>query len=156
MFYVLASWLASVVQSNTWCACLHSGSFKSEWVKPRFDLISMKIQIVGGKVKKILSFFLFIFKFFTQNWVSLILTIFWYLVLLFRNQIKHVENVCFHWYLICKTRYSKMVKNKDMQFLMDNLKMNRKRTKIFLTLLPYLRCNSINSIKWQTGTAKNG
>ena len=102
----------------------------------------MKILIVGGKttgdlgfksllrkVKKILSFFLFIFKFFTQNWTSLISTIFWYLVLLFRNQIKHVENVCFYWYLICKTRYSKMVKNKDMQFFMENLKMKRKRGK---------------------------
>ena len=30
-------------------------------------------------------------------------------------------------YLICKTRYSKMVKNKDMQFLMENLKMKRKK-----------------------------
>ena len=26
-----------------------------------------------------------------------------------------------------------MAKNKDMQFFMENLKMNRKRTKIFLT-----------------------
>ena len=34
-----------------------------------------------------------------------------------RNQIKHVENFCFYWYLICKTRDSKMVKNKDIQFL---------------------------------------
>ena len=34
-------------------------------------------------------------------------------------------------YLICKTRCSKMVKNKDMQFFMENLKMNRKRTKNF-------------------------
>ena len=104
--------------------------------------ISMNIQIVGrkiteilgiktplGKVKNSLSFFLFICKFFSQNWVSLILTIFWYLVLLFRNQIKHVENVCLYQYLICKTRYSKMAKNKDMQFFMENLKMNRKRTK---------------------------
>ena len=39
------------------------------------------------KVKTFLSFLL-IFKFFTQNWVSLTLTNFWYLVLLFRNQIK--------------------------------------------------------------------
>ena len=57
-----------------------------------FDLIS-KIQIMGGKitenlgfksplqkVKKNLFFFLFIFKFFTQNWVSLNLTTSWYLV----------------------------------------------------------------------------
>ena len=29
--------------------------------------------------------------------------------------------------LICKTRYSKMVKNKDMQFFMENLKMKRKK-----------------------------
>ena len=59
---------------------------------PCLDLISspslsMKIQILGRKitenpgfksplrkVKNFLSFFLFIFKFFTQNWVSLILT----------------------------------------------------------------------------------
>jgi hypothetical protein len=34
-------------------------------------------------------------------------------------------------YLICKTRCSKMVKNKDMQFFMENLKMNRKRTNNF-------------------------
>ena len=62
-----------------------------------FDLISgsslsMKIQIMGGKitenlgfksplqkVKTFLFFFLFIFKFFTQNWISFILTTFWYL-----------------------------------------------------------------------------
>ena len=107
---------------------------------------SMKIQIMGGKitenlgfksplrkVKKFLSFFLFIFKFFTQNWVSLILTIFWYLVLLFRNQIKHVENVCFYWYLICKTRYSKMAKNKDIQFLRRILKWTEKGQKKCLT-----------------------
>ena len=78
-----------------------------------FDLISgsslsMKIQIMGGKitenlgfksplwkVKKFLFFFLFIFKFFTQKWISFILTI--------------------------------------LQFFMENLKMNRKRTKTFLT-----------------------
>ena len=29
--------------------------------------------------------------------------------------------------------YSKMAKNKDMQFFIENLKMNRKRTKFFLT-----------------------
>ena len=63
-----------------------------------FDLISssslpMKIQIMGGKmtenpgfksphrkVKKFLFFFLFLFKFFTQNWVSLNLTTYWNLV----------------------------------------------------------------------------
>ena len=37
-------------------------------------------------------------------------------------------------YLIFKTRCSKMVKNKDMQFFMENLKMNRKRTKKFFDL----------------------
>ena len=47
--------------------------------------------------------------------------------------LKMFENVCFYWYLICKTRYSKMVKNKDMQFFMENLKMNKKGTKNFLT-----------------------
>ena len=59
-----------------------------------FDLISgssfsMKIQIMGGKitenlgfksplrkVKNFLFFFLFIFKFFTQKWISFILTTF--------------------------------------------------------------------------------
>ena len=85
------------------------------------------------KFKIFCPFFLFIFKFFTQNWVSLILTIFWYLVLLFRNQIKHVENVCFYWYLICKTRYSKMVKNKDMQFWWRIWKWKEKKDKNFLT-----------------------
>ena len=44
-----------------------------------------------------------------------------------RNQIKHVENFCFYWYLICKTRY--LVK----QFFIENLKMSRKRTKKILT-----------------------
>ena len=34
-------------------------------------------------------------------------------------------------YLICKTRYSKVAKNKDMQFFMENLKMERKRKKKF-------------------------
>ena len=32
-------------------------------------------------------------------------------------------------YLICRIRYSKIAKNKDMQFFMEDLKMNRKRTK---------------------------
>ena len=41
-------------------------------------------------------FFLFILEFFSQNWVSLILTIFRYLVLLFRNQIKQ-RNAFFLW-----------------------------------------------------------
>ena len=77
-----------------------------------FDLISssslsMKIQIMGGKitenlgfesplrkVKKFVSFF--IFKFFKQNWVSLILTTFLHLILILRNQIKSFENVCFY------------------------------------------------------------
>ena len=68
----------------------------------------VRIPAVEGQT--FLSFFLFIFKFFIKNCISLFLTIFWYLVLLFRNQIKHVENVCFYWYLICKTRYSKMIK----------------------------------------------
>ena len=30
-------------------------------------------------------------------------------------------------YLICKTTYSKMAKNKGMQFFMENLKMKRKK-----------------------------
>ena len=63
-----------------------------------FDLISgsslsMNIQIMGGKITENLGFksplrkvktflfvFIFIFKYFTQNWVSLNLTTFWYLV----------------------------------------------------------------------------
>ena len=116
---------------------------------PRFDFVTLTfpensnhgrenywnsgVQIPAPEGQFFFVLFLFIFKFFTQNWVSLILTIFWYLVLLFRNQIKHVENVCFYWYLICKTRHSKIIKYKDMQFFMDNLKMNRKRTIRFLT-----------------------
>ena len=68
-----------------------------------------------------------IFKFFTQNCVSLILAPFWYLIYLIRNQIKHVENLCLYWYMICKRRYSKMVTNKDIQFFMENLKMKRKK-----------------------------
>ena len=32
-----------------------------------------------------------------------------------------------YWYLICKTRCSKIAKNKDMQFFMENLKMKRKK-----------------------------
>ena len=77
------------------------------------------------------SFFLFIFKFFKQNWVSLNLNIFWYLILLFRNQIKHGENVCVYLYLICKTRYSKMeYKYKQRYaFFMEN----SKKDKHFLT-----------------------
>ena len=62
-----------------------------------FDLISspspsMKIQTMGGKITENLGFES---QFFTQNWVSLILTISLYLVLLFRNQIEHVEHICF-------------------------------------------------------------
>ena len=62
---------------------------------------SMEIQIMGGKITENLG--------------------------LIRNQIKHDENLGFYLYLICKTRYSKMVKNKDMQFFMENLKMKRKK-----------------------------
>ena len=50
------------------------------------------------KVKKCLFFFSFHLQILHKNWVSLILIIFWYLTLLFINQIKHV---CFYWYLIC-------------------------------------------------------
>ena len=53
----------------------------------------------GSGRSKFFVFFLFIFKFFTQKWIY-----FWYLVWLIRNQIKHVQNLCFS-YLICKTRY---------------------------------------------------
>ena len=69
-----------------------------------FDLISgsslsMKIQIMGGKitenlwfkpplrkVKIFLFFFLLIFKFLAQKWMSFILATFWYLVQLLRNK----------------------------------------------------------------------
>ena len=82
-----------------------------EWIQNKsLSSSPMKIQIMDGKmtenlkfesplrkVKKFCPFFLFIFKFFAQNWVSLILTIFWYLVLLFRNQIKHAEIVSCYW-----------------------------------------------------------
>ena len=49
--------------------------------------------------------------------VSLILTIFLFLVLLFRNEVEHVKNVCFYWYryvhiVICKTRFQKWLKSK--------------------------------------------
>ena len=46
-----------------------------------FDLISgkSKVQIPAQEGQKIFVLFFFIFKFFTQNWVSLILTTFWYL-----------------------------------------------------------------------------
>ena len=107
---------------------------------------SMKIQIVGEKLLKIWGsnprsgrskhVFLFFFSFSNsaQKTVYLwFLPFFWYLVLLLRNQIKHIENVCFYWYLICKTRYSKMVQKKDMHLFMENLKMKRKKDKIFLT-----------------------
>ena len=64
-----------------------------------------RVESPFRKVKNILTYFLFIFKVSLQNWLFLILTIFWYLGLLFRNQIKHVENIYFYWYLIGKTRY---------------------------------------------------
>ena len=47
--------------------------------------------------------------------------------------LKKRQFVCFYWHLICKTRYSKMVKNKNMPFFMENLKKSRKGTKNFLT-----------------------
>ena len=76
---------------------------------PWFDSITFKIPMVGGIILKNLGFksllrkviFLSFFKFSLKNWIFLFLTIFWYLVWLFRNQIKHVENICFYWYLIC-------------------------------------------------------
>ena len=66
---------------------------------PRFDLITLTfhensklLEIWGsnprfGRSKFFFSCF-FIFKFFTQDWVSLILTSFWYLVLFFRKKTK--------------------------------------------------------------------
>ena len=96
---------------------------------PKFDLVTFTfhensnpgrenywkfgVPIPALEGQKSFVLFQFIFKFFTHNWVSLILTIFCYLVLLLRNEIKHVEHVCFYWYLICKTIYSKLVKNKE-------------------------------------------
>ena len=44
---------------------------------------------------------------------------------------KNLKNLCFYWYLVCKKRYSKMVKNKDMQFLWRIWKWKEKRTKKF-------------------------
>ena len=92
----------------------------------------MKIQIIVRKITENLGFES---PLWSKNFCPFSFSFhFQILVLLFRNQIKHMENVCFYWYLICKTRYSKLVKNKHMQFFMENLKMNRKRAKIFLTL----------------------
>ena len=58
-------------------------------------LSSVKIQIMGGKYLKIwrsIILFFFIFKFSIQNCISFwFLIIFWYLVLLFRNHLKHIE-----------------------------------------------------------------
>ena len=90
--------------------------------------LSMKIQIMGGKVFEDWGF-----KFFTQNCVSFIFATYRYLVWLIRNQIKHVENDGFYWCMICKTRCSKMFKNKGMQFFMENLKMKRKKEQKILT-----------------------
>ena len=87
------------------------------------------VQIPVREGQFFLSLFLFIFKFSTKKWLSLFLTIFKYLFLLIRNQIKHIENIWFYWYLICKTRYEKMIKDNDMQFCMKNLKMKRKKDK---------------------------
>ena len=100
---------------------------------------SMNIQIVGGKitenlgfesqlrrVKIFLSLLSFHFQILHTKLGILTLTIFFISCIVIRNQIKYVENVCSFWYLICKT---KMVKNNDMQFFMENLKMN----KVFLT-----------------------
>ena len=57
------------------------------------------------------------------------------MLLLFRNQVKLVEMFVFiGTHLIYKTRYSKMVKSKDMQIFMENLKFNRNWTKIFFDL----------------------
>ena len=78
----------------------------------------------SGRSKK-LSFFLFIFKFSIQNWVSLILTIFWYLILLFWNQIKLLKTFVF-----IHTRFVKQDINRwFIQFCMEDLKMKRKRVK---------------------------
>jgi hypothetical protein len=81
-----------------------------------FDLtsgssLSMKIQIIGGKITENLRFksplrkvktWLFFFLFISNSSHksvsgSFILTTLLYLVWLIRNQIKHVENLCFYW-----------------------------------------------------------
>ena len=95
----------------------------------------MKIQIMGGqisenlgfksllwKVEYFLFFFLFLFKFFTQKWISFILTTCCYLVLQIRYQYKQRFSTCF----IC---YLKVVKIKDIHFCVKNWKMKRKKKK---------------------------
>ena len=70
------------------------------------------------------SFFLFFFKFVTQNWVSLILAIFWYLVSLIRKKETIMLKIFIFidtWFV--KKRYSKMVKHQE------NLERNRKKEK---------------------------
>ena len=92
--------------------------------------LSMKIQITSGKitenlefksllhkVKTFFIFFLFIFKFFKQKWIS---------------KMKHIESLCFYWYLV-KQYIQKWIKTKICSFLWTIWKWNEKRTKKFLT-----------------------
>ena len=84
------------------------------------DLISLKIQILGGKVLfknlgfesqwgrvKFFAIFLFFFTFFIlsiKNWILKHKLPFLYINRLHRNKIKFVQYTYFYWYLIGKRR----------------------------------------------------
>jgi len=84
------------------------------------DLISLKIQILGGKVLfknlgfesqwgrvKFFAIFLFFFTFFIlsiKNWILKHILPFLYINGLHRNKIKFVQYTYFYWYLIGKRR----------------------------------------------------
>ena len=103
------------------------------WLKSLFTMGSHPfwrlIQIMVGKFTENLGFesqlqkvknALFIFQFSIKNCVLLFLTIF---VLQIRYQWEQTFSTCFIWFLNNKTRYQKMVKIKDTQFCVKNLKM---------------------------------
>ena len=97
---------------------------------PRFDLVTLTFYENSNLWKGKDFLYFFILKFFTQNWVSLILTS-PYFDISFSYWV--IKKTCWK-SLFLLTWYWKIVKNEDMQFCRENLKMYRKKNKTFFIL----------------------
>ena len=109
------------------------------------DLISLKIQIVGGKVLfktlefesqsgrvKFFAIFLFFFAFFIfslKKWILKHKLPFLYINWLHRNEIKFVQYTYFYWYLSGKRRYKRTFYVSIFSFLWRIWKWKEKGTK---------------------------
>ena len=96
-----------------------------------------RVRILALEGQKVLTFFLFVFKFSLQNWVSVIKTICWYLHFLFRYQIfdTWLVNDINRWF------------THTTQFCMEDIKMKRKTGS--RNLIPWFLNNLSSCKKYQ-------